>query len=168
MVSAEHLLENCFSLKLRQASRLMTRLFDRIMHPVGIRYTQLCLLLIFQKSAGESMARVSSTIGMERTTLSRLLVKLKDSDLIEVNQEYKGNKIGMDKYVLTQKGKDAILSGLEVWENCHDEVLKQIASTITNNKDFSDISIFNDFKSDLDKIEEALESTTFKKIFKHL
>lgn len=154
------LLNACFAFKLRQSSRLMTKFFDSFVAPIGIRYTQLCMLIILEKYRGDSITNVSNKIGMDRTTLNRVMAKMKSSNLIDIDEKWKGYRSSIDKYCITDKGREAIQDGLVIWSNNHELILKKIAFLITKN---DDVSIFREFKSDLDNFEEALEQVTFKK-----
>ena len=121
-----HSLENCLDcacLSLRQASRMVTQLFDDALVPVGLLSTQLPVLVVLALHGPLTISRLASLIIIDRTTLTRNLKPLQDRDyvrtvatndkrknLLEISP--KGRQVIADAYPLWQKAQGQIVQGL--------------------------------------------------------
>ena len=119
-------LENCLAcacLSLRQASRMVTQLFDDALVPVGLLSTQLPVLVVLALHGPLTISRLASLIIIDRTTLTRNLKPLQDRDyirtvatndkrknLLEISP--KGRQVIADAYPLWQKAQGQIVQGL--------------------------------------------------------
>src|SRR6185369_1797370 len=66
----------CASFNLRKASRAVTQLFDNALHPIGLRSTQLVILLASGIYESLSLSQLADIIVSDRTTLTRALKPL--------------------------------------------------------------------------------------------
>src|ERR1700677_2621881 len=139
--SLEHCLD-CACLSLRQASRMVTQLFDDALVPVGLLSTQLPVLVVLALYGPLTISRLASLIIIDRTTLNRNLKPLqvrgyiqsvatndKRKNMLEISP--KGRQIIADAYPLWQKAQGQIVQGLLPghWKNVREELgqLVQIA-----------------------------------------
>src|SRR5580692_1648400 len=67
---------DCACLSLRQASRMVTQLFDDALMPVGLLSTQLPVLVVLARYGPLTISRLASLIIIDRTTLTRNLKPL--------------------------------------------------------------------------------------------
>src|ERR1700735_2261106 len=66
----------CTCYRLRQAGRLVSRLYDQSLAPLGINIGQFGLLATLSAMSGASVMRVANVLQMDRTTLTRNLSPL--------------------------------------------------------------------------------------------
>jgi DNA-binding MarR family transcriptional regulator len=134
---------DCACLSLRQASRMVTQLFDDALVPVGLLSTQLPVLVVLALYGPLTISRLASLIIIDRTTLTRNLKPLqakgyiqivstsdKRKKLLEISQ--KGRQVIADAYPLWKKVQGQIVQGLRPghWKAVREQLgqLVQIAS----------------------------------------
>jgi DNA-binding MarR family transcriptional regulator len=104
---------DCTCFRLRQASRLVSRTYDRFLSPSGITIGQFGLLLTLAAIEGESISTLASILQMERTTLTRNLSPLTKLGYIEIAE-------GTDKRAralrLTRTGKKTLTTAKPLWQ----------------------------------------------------
>src|SRR5215472_1683757 len=76
------LIDDCACLKVRTAARAVTRFYDDAFRPVGLRATQLSVLVAVASSEAVSIASLSRLLGMDRSTLTRNLRPLESKSLV--------------------------------------------------------------------------------------
>lgn len=138
---------SCACFNLRKASRALTRFFDNSMQPGGIRGTQFSILVILSVAGLETVTRLSESLVMDRTTLTRNLRPLEKRGLIHLSQ-------GEDKrtrtVALTPLGRKALADAYPHWETAQSMVMKKFGRKRFRSllKDLSEISsLFAEQKS---------------------
>ncbi len=74
----------CTCVRLRQAMRRVTQLYDQILKPSGLRVTQFSLLARLVRSEPIALLELARRLGMDRTTLTRNLEPLARQGLVEI------------------------------------------------------------------------------------
>src|SRR5499427_8122117 len=87
MVTEREILENCACHKVRTAARAVTRAYDEALRPVGLRATQLSVLVAATADDALSITSLAKYMGMDRSTLTRNLRPLESEGLIRVGVE---------------------------------------------------------------------------------
>src|ERR1700677_4118299 len=72
----EYFVSQCASFNFRKAARVITQLFDNALQPVGLRSTQLAVLLAAGINENATMSQLAEIIVADRTTLTRALKPL--------------------------------------------------------------------------------------------
>lgn len=103
----------CTCYNLRKASRALTRLYDDFLRPCGLRTTQLSLLMSARLKGPVSLTKLADLTVTERTTLSRNLTIIEKKGLVRIEQ---GSDRREREVVLTEKGRDALLAAIPLWE----------------------------------------------------
>jgi DNA-binding MarR family transcriptional regulator len=134
---------DCACLSFRQASRMVTQLFDEALVPVGLLSTQLPVLVLLAHYGPLTISRLAALLVMDRTTLTRILKPLqargyirtisttdKRKNLLELAP--KGYEILVEAYPLWQKAQAQIVHGLKPgeWKSVRQQLgeVVQIAS----------------------------------------
>jgi DNA-binding MarR family transcriptional regulator len=133
----------CACLSFRQASRMVTQLFDEALVPVGLLSTQLPVLVLLAYYGPLTISRLAELLVMDRTTLTRILKPLQARNYIEtvsttdkrktlLKLTPKGHDMIMDAYPLWQKAQGQIVHGLKPkkWKTMREQLgqVVQIAS----------------------------------------
>ena len=79
-------LATCACLQLRKATRVVTQLYDGALRPIGLRSTQLPILVTLAAHGPLSMTDLAESLVLDRTTLIRTLRPLQRRGLIEVSR----------------------------------------------------------------------------------
>jgi DNA-binding MarR family transcriptional regulator len=113
----------CTCYRLRQAGRLVSRLYDQSLAPLGINIGQFGLLATLSAMSGASVMRVANVLQMDRTTLTRNLSPLERLGYISA-----GSRSGMRVRALslTKRGKDLLKTAKPLWKNAQDGLVKNL------------------------------------------
>src|SRR5215813_9335970 len=79
--------ESCACHKVRMAARAVTRAYDGALRPVGLRATQLAVLVAVGRDGSMSITGLAKVMGMDRTTLTRNLRPLEKQSLVGIGLE---------------------------------------------------------------------------------
>jgi DNA-binding MarR family transcriptional regulator len=116
----------CPALRVRQASRVLARLYDNELAPFGLHSSQLPVLAaaaLFGDS-GAPMSKLAQAVLMDRTTLTRSIRPLERAGLLRVARSPEDARTKI--VVVTRSGERMIESIFPVWER----VLKQIKKSL--------------------------------------
>lgn len=89
---------------IRKAARAVTLIYERLFENPHLRYTQFLLLVIIKETPENNLSILASTMGMERTTVTRNITSMLDQGFI-VRKSDKNIKLNEKRYVLTELGK---------------------------------------------------------------
>ena len=105
----------CAVMNFRQVARSVTARFDDQLRPVGLRATQLNLLMAIETSTTITITDLAEILAMDRTTMTRNLKLLRQRKLVD------GKTIA-----LTAKGRRAAAAALPLWEKAQAEILDSL------------------------------------------
>ncbi len=103
----------CACLNIRKASRFITSLYDEYLRPVGLRATQLSLLIALEQGGSVTITSLSKFFQMDRTTLSRDLKPLERQGWVLITE---GEDRRKRFITLTPDGQDLLKRALPLWE----------------------------------------------------
>jgi DNA-binding MarR family transcriptional regulator len=116
----------CFSL--RKLARRTTNIYDEYLAPSGLTLTQYSLLShLTRVSSDPDMRDLAELIGMDRTTLTRLLKPLEEAGLLGIRlcSDRRRRRI-----VLTDKGRSAWEKARPLWQRAQDDIAHRLGSTV--------------------------------------
>jgi DNA-binding MarR family transcriptional regulator len=113
------LISECACLKVRTAARAVTRLYDDAFRPVGLRATQLSVLVAVAFSEAVSIASLSRLLGMDRSTLTRNLRPLEEKGLVVLGPEGHHRSRTLS---ITSKGDQLVRKALPLWEKAQEKL----------------------------------------------
>lgn len=133
MTSIDEIARSCICLHTRMAARAVTRAYNAALKPLGLEVTQFSLLAAIARTAeleqpGEtgaaiSVAELSETLALERTTLVRNLALLERTGLIA----RQGGDKRRARWVLTPTGRAKLDAAVPAWEGAQ----RGLEATIT-------------------------------------
>ncbi|MEQ8788161.1 MAG: MarR family winged helix-turn-helix transcriptional regulator [Pirellulaceae bacterium] len=116
----------CACFRFRKASRAITQLFDEALQPVGLRSTQLVILLsIGASEEPPTIAQLAREMVMDPSTLNRNLQPLSRRRLVSRTTSRDGRRKFLS---LTDKGVAAIEESVPLWEKAQTQFVEQIGS----------------------------------------
>jgi DNA-binding MarR family transcriptional regulator len=130
-VTAQEAATMCACQKVRIAARAVTRAYDEVLRPTGLRSTQFTVLVAASVAAGIPLNRLATVLGLERTTLTRSLAGMEKEGLIRV-ESVDGRTRNV---VLTQAGKERLDRALPLWNQAQQNLRKRLgegAWTVVN------------------------------------
>jgi len=109
---AENASAACISTRVRQLSRIVTRVYDDALRPLGITASQFTLLTQLAQQDGITAVEIGHTLDIEKSTLSRNLKRL--LALGHITMDPPAGRRGRGLH-LTPKGESVIKQAYPVW-----------------------------------------------------
>lgn len=110
---AETTAATCLATRVRQLSRIITRLYDDAMRPLGITASQYTLLAQLASRDGITAVEIGHELDIEKSTLSRNLKRLLALGLIIMDPPAGRRGRGLH---LTSKGQMTLKEAYPVWQ----------------------------------------------------
>ena len=133
METSREMLEMCACTRLRTAARLVTRAYDDVMRPAGIKASQLAVLAAIDAADETSIAGLSKVLHMDRTTLSRNLKPLLAEKFITLSEDgYGRSKTAR----ITKSGENTLRKAFPLWRKAQDALLNQAGKEHLNDLHF--------------------------------
>lgn len=104
---------SCLATRVRQLSRIVTRVYDDVMRPLGITASQFTLLTQLAQQDGITAVEIGYTLDIEKSTLSRNLKRLLALGLIVMDPPAGRRGRGLH---LTPKGQAVLKDAYPVWQ----------------------------------------------------
>ncbi len=109
----------CIAMRLRMLNRVTTRIYDDAMRPLGLRSSQLTILVAAAKLGVARPAELSDRMQIEVSTLSRNLERMKEKGWLEVVPDEDGRAQPMR---LTRKGRALLERAKPKWDAAQIEI----------------------------------------------
>ena len=123
LAKCNEMLAVCVCLRVRKASRLVTRTYDDVLRPVGLRSTQLPILATLSLTHSAPMTALADQLVMDRTTLTRNLRPLEDRGLVEI---VAGEDKRTREVKLTMQGQEAVTKAIPLWDQAQRDAVKAL------------------------------------------
>ena len=114
MPTEREVIENCACYRIRTAARVVTRAYDEALRPVGLRATQLSVLLAVAAEDAMSITALAKFMGMDRSTLTRNLRPLEKEGLITLGDEGWRRSRTLE---ITKAGRSRLREALPLWNS---------------------------------------------------
>jgi DNA-binding MarR family transcriptional regulator len=111
---AETTAASCLATRVRQLSRIITRVYDDAMRPLGITASQYTLLAQLAARDGITAVEIGHELDIEKSTLSRNLKRLLALGLIIMDPPAGRRGRGLH---LTPKGQGVLRDAFPVWQS---------------------------------------------------
>ena len=114
--AARRIVTECPQIRVRQVSRLLTRVYDEALRPIGVGVSQLSVLVAVAQfgEAGARMGALAQVLVMERTTLTRNLRPLEKAGWVRVGRSRDDARARVVN--LTTAGERTIEAAYPLWE----------------------------------------------------
>ena len=103
----------CLAVRIRLLSRTVTHIFDEALRPLGVKVSQLNVLMVVAKRGPVSPGDVARRLNMERSTLSRNVDRMRTHGWLKVSDGDSGNKQILE---LGSAGRKLIEKSLPFWK----------------------------------------------------
>jgi DNA-binding MarR family transcriptional regulator len=114
--AARTIATECNCMSLRQASRLVSKLYDEALRPMGLQVSQLTVLVAAAMAGekGASIGHIADALGLDRTTLTRNLRPLEKEGWLRVARDPTDARARI--VLLTRAGERTIERAFPLWE----------------------------------------------------
>lgn len=118
---AENTSAACISTRIRQLSRIITRVYDDALRPLGITASQFTLLTQLAQQDGITAVEIGHALDIEKSTLSRNLKRLLQDGFLTMDPPAGRRGRGLH---LTPKGEIVIQQGFPVWREAQTRTIR--------------------------------------------
>lgn len=114
--TARKIARECPTIRARQASRVLTRVYDDVLRPLGLQMSQFSVLVQIAAfgEAGATITLLATELVMDRTTLTRNLRPLERAGLLRVARAPGDARARV--VLLTHRGEKIIDTAYPYWE----------------------------------------------------
>ena len=111
--SIDTIARTCIAVRLRLLNRVVTNLYDDALRPLGLKVSQLNILIVTAKLGLARPAQVCEILQLDASTLSRNVERMKAHGWLEVVPEEDARA---QPFRLTPRGKRLIEKAVPAWE----------------------------------------------------
>lgn len=116
----------CYCGSIRQASRIVTQLYDQALKPSGLKITQFGIMRILAAYPGLTTGELAGALAMDSTTLTRTLKIIQDNAWIAATP---GDDRRERHWTVTESGKARLDEALPLWKRAQKE-FEQMAADV--------------------------------------
>jgi DNA-binding MarR family transcriptional regulator len=109
----------CACFNLRRATRRVSQAYDQALKPLGLKITQVSLLVAAHVVDRIVLTKLAAVMGMDRTTLSRNLRVLEKRGLVRMEPGEDRREVMVS---LTGEGQDILEKAVPLWEETQERV----------------------------------------------
>lgn len=113
----------CTCANLRKAARTVTQVFDEAVQPVGLRATQVTLLVAVAARGPIPISALAEILVTDRTTLTRNLNPLERDGLLKIAS---GEDQRTRLIQITAKGQAVVEEALPLWEQAQSKMIQEL------------------------------------------
>ena len=117
---------HCVCAHVRKASRALTVFYDRFIAPSGIRVTQLSLLMNIRRLEYATITRLSETMLMDKTTLTRNVRVLEKKGLIRIQA---GEDQRVKRIEPTDVGIEVMTKARALWFEAQKDIVEKMGKS---------------------------------------
>jgi DNA-binding MarR family transcriptional regulator len=123
MITEREILERCACHRVRTAARFVTRAYDEALRPVGLRATQLSVLVAAAADDALSITALAKLMGMDRSTLTRNLRPLEAEGLVKLgNEGWRRSRT----LRITARGRSRLREAVPLWEKAQQNLQEKL------------------------------------------
>ncbi|MEM1241217.1 MAG: MarR family winged helix-turn-helix transcriptional regulator [Cyanobacteria bacterium P01_H01_bin.26] len=117
---ARQMANDCIARRLRQLNRMVTRLYDEALRPVGLTTNQLNILATIVSRGPIPPGQLGKMLGMEKSTVSRTVERMYNHGWIDIGP---GKDRRSQSLKATPQGRQLLLKAAPVWHELQASVL---------------------------------------------
>jgi DNA-binding MarR family transcriptional regulator len=116
---------SCVAVRLRLLNRVVTNLYDDVLRPLGLKISQMNILVATAKLGVAQPAHVCEILQLDVSTLSRNVDRMKERGWLEV---VPGEDARTQPFRLTPSGKRLIEKAIPAWEEAQDRAAELLGA----------------------------------------
>lgn len=121
---------HCANFNIRKASRVVAKIYEEHMAPVGLKGTQFTLLVAIYVNSPLTISHLAEGLVMDRTSLTRGLKPLEREGWISIEPDENDRRVR--NITMTESGIELAKKAIPLWQTAHAEFLKGIGPETWN------------------------------------
>ena len=122
--SIDTIARNCIAVRLRLLNRVVTKIYDGALRPLGLKASQLNILVVKAKLGLARPVRVCEILQLDTSTLSRNVERMRARGWLEVVPDEDARA---QPFRLTSQGQRLIESAVPAWEKAQRQAEELLA-----------------------------------------
>ncbi len=118
MKTVDTIASDCLAVRIRLLNRTVTNIFDDALRPLGVRVSQLNVLIVVAKRGAVSPGDVARRLNIEKSTLSRNIERMRTRGWLKVSQGDSGHTQLVE---LEPAGRLLIEKAMPLWNIAQEE-----------------------------------------------
>ena len=110
----------CLAVRVRMLNRIVTGMYDDALRPIGVKVSQLNILVAVARAEPVSPSRISQILQIEKSTLSRNLRRMRVRGWLDTSGEV----------TLTKRGRRLIEDALPLWRSAQRRVRRRLGGEV--------------------------------------
>ena len=115
----------CIAARLRRVNRAVTKVYDKALRPLGLKVSQLNILICTAKLGLARRAQVCGYLMLESSTLSRNVERMRRRGWLEIMP---GEDARSAPFRLTAQGERLLARVLPLWEKAQQEAIELLGA----------------------------------------
>jgi DNA-binding MarR family transcriptional regulator len=115
---AAEVVRDCIATRLRMADRVITKVYDDALRPLGLKVTQMTMLVVAEDRGLIRQSEVGARLRLDDSTLSRNLERMRANGWLE---EVEGDDARVHSYRLTEAGRALLDRAIPAWRGAQAE-----------------------------------------------
>jgi DNA-binding MarR family transcriptional regulator len=117
-LDAAEVVRDCIATRLRMADRVITKVYDDALRPLGLKVTQMTMLVVAEDRGLIRQSEVGAELRLDDSTLSRNLERMRANGWLE---EVAGDDARVHSYRLTEAGRALLDKAIPAWRGAQAE-----------------------------------------------
>jgi DNA-binding MarR family transcriptional regulator len=113
-------IDHCSCFSIRKAARRLSRLYDDLLQPTGLRITQFLILAVLAKVQGASVNELAERLDLERTAMGKTLGPLERDGLIRIKPSPADGRSRI--VMITSRGSRVFQDALPLWSQAQQQL----------------------------------------------
>ena len=115
---AAEVVRDCIATRLRMANRVITKVYDDALRPLGLTVNQMSMLVVAEDRGLIRQSEVGAELRLDDSTLSRNLERMRANGWLE---EAPADDARVHSYRLTEAGRDLLEKTIPAWRKAQTE-----------------------------------------------
>lgn len=124
---ARQMTSHCIAMRLRQINRMVTRLYDEGLRPLGFTVNQLNILATVVSRGPIAPGQLAQMLGMEKSTVSRTIDRMCKHGWIDIGA---GKDKRSQALNVTPQGRQLLVKAAPIWDELQASVLDSAAENV--------------------------------------
>ena len=138
-------LQICVCANLRRKTRVVTQLYDKLLHPTGLKVTQYSMLANISQQKTVSISRLGEILLLDQTTVTRNVNVLKQNGYVFITRDLQDSRTKVIS--LTDKGIEKLEEATPIWQDIQEKIINDIG-----------LEKYMDFYETLKNIQKIIKS----------
>jgi DNA-binding MarR family transcriptional regulator len=127
--SIDVIIRDCIAVRLRLLNRVVTNVYDDALRPLGLKVSQLNILVAVAKLGLARPAVVCEILQLDTSTLSRNVERMRDKGWLEVVAEHDAR---LQPLRITAQGKKLLQQAVPAWEEAQQRAQELLGEKAVN------------------------------------